>query len=70
MVKLSLYNNEEKALELIKGFWLAHNQILPSSEEAHSDLNKWTSENHRFYFIIYNNEYVGFVHLGSRGFEA
>lgn len=44
MVKLSLYNNEEeKALELIKGFWLAHNQILPSSEEAHSDLNKWTS---------------------------
>ncbi|MGI6768829.1 MAG: hypothetical protein ACOX43_07100 [Bacilli bacterium] len=39
MVKLALYNNEEKiALELIKGFWSAHNQIIQSDEEALADL--------------------------------
>lgn len=68
MVKLKLYDNEEKtAIELIKGFWYAHNQVITSDEDARADLQAWTGENHKFYFILYNNEYAGFIHLGSRG---
>ncbi len=71
MVKLALYNNEEKiALELIKGFWSAHNQIIQSDEEALADLKVWTADKNKFYFILFENKYIGFVHLGSRGAEA
>lgn len=39
MVSLSLYQGEEeKALELIKAFWGAHNQVSQSDEEARRDL--------------------------------
>ncbi|MDD4000516.1 MAG: GNAT family N-acetyltransferase, partial [Bacilli bacterium] len=68
MVKLVLYNNEEaEALELIKGFWFAHNQISQTDAEALEDLEKWTSPQHNFYFIAYLGKKVGFIHLGSRG---
>lgn len=68
MVSLSLYQGEEeKALELIKAFWGAHNQVSQSDEEARRDLLAWTSPGNRFYFIIHGGRTVGFLHLGSRG---
>lgn len=67
-VKLVLYHNEiETAANLIIKFWQAHNQYTPSYEEAYADLTEWTKAGHRLYFISLNDEYVGFVHLGSRG---
>jgi GNAT superfamily N-acetyltransferase len=68
MVKLVLYKDEKDlAIKLIKGFWFCHNQIKQTDSEAEEDLNFWTSDKHRFYFITYFNDYVGFIHLGSRG---
>ena len=68
MVKLVLYENEkEVAINLIREFWLAHNQLSQTEDEALEDLKNWTNDKHKFYFITYNNNYVGFIHLGSRG---
>ena len=70
-VQLRAYNNEmETATRLIIQFWQAHNHFTPSFEDAQSDLNDWTKAGHKLYFIVLNNEYVGFLHLGSRGCEA
>lgn len=69
-VKLIKYSNETTVIiSLIKKFWQSHNQYTPSYEEAFDDLTGWTKEGHRLYLISYNEEYVGFVHLGSRGCE-
>lgn len=71
MVKLILYNNNEKdiALKLIKEFWLCHNQWEQTDCEVLEDLRNWTTDKHQFYFIIYDDKKVGFIHLGSRGCE-
>lgn len=69
-IQLILYHDEkELAMDLIIKFWQAHNHVTPTSESAESDLKDWTKEGHKFYFIMFNGEYVGFVHLGSRGCE-
>ncbi|MBO5278485.1 MAG: GNAT family N-acetyltransferase [Lachnospiraceae bacterium] len=68
MITLQEYRTERKeAISLIKGFWLAHNQYQQSNEEAARDLTVWTSEGHKFYFILSASEKVGFIHLGNRG---
>ena len=70
-VQLIAYQNEtETAVSLIIQFWQAHNHFTPSYEDAHSDLLEWTKPGHALYFISLNGEFVGFVHLGSRGCKA
>lgn len=70
-IELKKYQNEiEKAINLIKKFWLEHNNYVSSYEEAYNDLEEWTKKGHYLYFISFDNEYVGFIHLGSRGCEA
>lgn len=67
-VELKLYNNEkEKALNLIKNFWMCHNGAKVSEEEAKEELCSWIDEGHKFFFINFEGEQVGFVPLGSRG---
>lgn len=68
MVTLREYINEEQdAVRLIQGFWLAHNQYHQTEEEARIDLKHWLGEGHRFFFITSECGLVGFLHLGSRG---
>lgn len=69
MVQLVAYSSEYRgdALSLIQGFWLAHNQYQQTGAEAEEDLDAWTQEGHRFYFIQTEDGLVGFLHLGSRG---
>ena len=44
-VKLVMYSNETAVIiSLIKKFWRAHNQYIPSYEEAFDDLTGWTKE--------------------------
>ena len=70
-VQLIAYHNEiEMATNLIIKFWQEHNHFTPSYEDAQSDLKEWTKTGHKLYFIILNDENIGFVHLGSRGCEA
>lgn len=70
-IQLVAYHNEtEIAANLIIGFWQAHNHFTPTAEEAQADLKEWTKGGHHLYFIVLNDKYVGFVHLGSRGCEA
>ena len=67
-ISLRLYNKEKKdAIHLIKNFWKVHNNYEQNDTEALKDLNIWTSEGHRFWFICLNDTPVGFVHLGNRG---
>ena len=70
-VQLKAYNNEiEIATNLIIRFWQEHNHLAPSYEDAYEDLREWTKAGHFLYFICLSNNYVGFVHLGSRGSAA
>lgn len=70
MIKLISYNNENVLLtDLIKRFWMAHNDYMPTEAEAQEDCEVWTGEGHRIYFICKDDEAVGFVHLASRGCE-
>ncbi len=70
MVQLQEYSGEEAdALSLIQAFWREHNQYEQAEEEAGKDLSAWTETGHAFYFIEYDGERVGFLHLGSRGGE-
>ena len=70
-VQLIAYNNEiEIATNLIIKFWQEHNYFTPSYEDACEDLREWTKAGHFLYFISMDNQYIGFVHLGSRGCEA
>lgn len=68
MIALRRYENEQKAaLHLIKEFWFAHNGESLSNEEVMDDFNLWTGKGHCFYFIMFHDRKVGFVHLGNRG---
>ena len=53
-ISLELYNDTQQSIacELIKKFWLAHNNFEQSDEDSLQDLKNWTAEGHRFYFII------------------
>ena len=65
---LQLYHGEKQtAIKLIKDFWKAHNNEDQTDAEALKDLEAWTAEGHRFYFIRLAQEFVGFLHLGNRG---
>lgn len=69
-IYLQRYEAEtEIAVSLIQGFWKEHNGWNQSREEAVEDLRAWTMDGHRFYFINWDTEFVGFLHLGSRGCE-
>ena len=69
-ITLQKYSTEEQsAKDLIRGFWLAHNDYVMPDEEAAGDLAAWTDKGHAFYFILKEETPVGFVHLGSRGAE-
>lgn len=68
MISLVKYDGEKEIMcELIKRFWIAHNDYTPSDEENLEDLQAWTSENHVLYFVINDEMTIGFVHLGARG---
>lgn len=68
MIALKLYEGEQTdMMALIKLFWLCHNSIEQSEAETLTDLSSWSAENHKLYFITFDDEKVGFVHLGSRG---
>ena len=70
-IQLIAYHNEnEIAAGLITRFWQEHNGVTPSYEEACEDLYQWTRAGHFLYFISLDDQYIGFVHLGSRGCEA
>lgn len=55
------------ASNLIRKFWYAHSHYEQSTEDSLKDLKHWTAEGHIFYLIKYENELIGFVHLGNRG---
>ncbi len=68
MVELQLYaGQEEEAISLIQGFWLAHNNYIQPEDESRENLTAWTNQGHIFYFILFEEKKVGFLHLGSRG---
>lgn len=68
MIELMEYKNEKNILcDLIKRFWIAHNDYTPTDEEAMEDLIFWTGENHKMYFVCKEDKKIGFVHLASRG---
>ena len=60
-------SREAEAVQLIQGFWLAHNRYRQTEEEAKADLRAWTGEGHRLYLIQLGKLTVGLLHLGSRG---
>lgn len=67
-VSLQLYAGEQAvAVFLIRAFWHCHNNWEPTEAEARENLTDWTAPGHRLYFIQYEGESVGFLHLGSRG---
>ncbi len=67
-ITLKPYSTETPdALRLIRYFWKVHNDYDQTDTEAFRDLDAWTAEGHRFYFICLDNTPVGFVHLGNRG---
>lgn len=69
-IDLVLFKDElEQAVSLIQQFWDLHNNDNQSVSEACSHLGEWTSDGHQFYFITKDDEYIGFVHLASRGGE-
>ena len=70
MVTLKEYQNEQElAISLIGQFWHAHNKEETTYEDNIENLFEWTKEGHKLYFIMYKQDIVGFVHLGSRGCE-
>ena len=69
-VELVPYSGEvDVASFLIKKFWEEHNNYIQTLDESLEDLREWTKEGHRLYLISKNDDYIGFVHLGSRGCE-
>lgn len=69
MITLIPYDrsHELQTIDLIRGFWLAHNQEEQTETEARTDLAAWTAEGHKLYLIQEEAQTVGLVHLGSRG---
>ena len=68
-IELVLVNEslKEKALSLIKAFWLCHNNEVQNADETMEDYNSWTASGHLFYLIKLVDKYIGFAHLASRG---
>lgn len=60
---------KELLLQLIKRFWLIHNDYLESDEDAMVDLCSWTDKGHKVYIIRKEDIEIGFIHIGSRGVE-
>lgn len=58
---------EADACALIAGFWKDHNDYEQTGEEALNNLHEWTQKEHLFLMIRYEDQNIGFVHLGSRG---
>lgn len=70
MIKLMKYNNEKEIMcDLIKKFWIAHNDYSQSFEESFKNLLEWTDNNHALYYIMNDEIIIGFAHLGARGCE-
>ena len=56
-VKLISYKQEvEEMIRLIIEFWKEHNSIIPTQEDALSDLKEWSKEGDKLYFINYENQ--------------
>ena len=69
MLELIKYNGEKDALcELIKKFWIAHNDYTPTDAEALEDCKVWTGEGHVVYFIAKESETIGYRHRPQRLF--
>lgn len=68
-IELVLVNEslKEKALSLIKAFWLCHNNEVQTADETLKDYNSWTASGHLFYLIKLGDKCIGFAHLASRG---
>lgn len=60
---------EDIAVELIQGFWKAHNDMEPSIEDSRADYREWTQRGHCFYLVQVDEVYAGFAHLASRGVD-
>ncbi len=61
---LHLYQTEtDDAVRLIQGFWKAHNQYEPSTEDALADLLQWTQTGHRFYLLELGGLFLTFSHI-------
>ena len=70
MITLAKYEDEKDIIcELIKQFWIAHNDYTPTDEENIEDMLAWTGKGHVLYFIKKEETIIGFVHLASRGCE-
>ena len=55
------------ACKLIKDFWKEHNNIIQTLEDTESDFEEWIKEGHKLYLVKYDDAYIGFAHLASRG---
>ena len=52
MITLAKYEDEKDIIcELIKQFWIAHNDYTPTDEENIEDMLAWTGKGHVLYFI-------------------
>ena len=67
-ISLKVYDgeHEEKILGYIISFFQTHNQKIDNTQ-ARENLANWTVENHEFFYIIGDDEPVGFLHLNMRG---
>lgn len=68
MITLIKYDkqSEIRMKELIIDFWQTHN-ATSTEEDVLKDIRNWTSKGHLLFKIIYENSFIGFLHLGSRG---
>lgn len=68
MIKLEKYSkqSEGKMKSLIIDFWQTHN-ATSTEEDALKDIRNWTSKGHLLFKIIFEDLFIGFLHLGSRG---
>ena len=70
ILRLQEYAGEEPLmLEVIKRFWIAHNDYTQTEEESREDLRAWTATGHRLYWIMQGETSIGLLHMGSRGAE-
>lgn len=53
MICLREYAGEEpQMLEVIKGFWIAHNDYTQTAAESLEDLRAWTAAGHIFFTAL------------------
>lgn len=60
---------KDVAVNLIKEFWVRHNDYTQELEETLEDYQSWTRPGHLLYLVKFGDAYIGFAHLGSRGAE-